>query len=127
MPLQIDYITPKGKVVSTLVRPNPRGGIEVAFRQGVSLRIEEYAHHRFGVMFFKHQFIAHPSPYATTSFEMVERPVFDGTNKRGVVWNFHDTVPVDIDCIVPLAKGQRRRFVRARIWTTEASLESDPR
>ena len=87
----------------------------------------EYAHHRFGLAYVNDQFAAYPNPDADTSFEMVERPIFNGTRRRSVVWDFHESVPVDIICIVPRTKGLRRRFVRARIWTTEASLASDPR
>lgn len=115
-------------MISIPIRPSPRGGTEITFMSGgIRLRVDEYADHRFGVAFLKNEFVAYPSPEATTSFEMVERPVFDGTSRRGVVWSFHESVPVDINCIVPREKGQRRRYVRARIWTTEASLASDPR
>lgn len=127
MPLQVDCETPRGKIVSIPIRPNSREGTEIAFRSGVRLLVQEYAHHRFGVVYFKDQFIVHPGPDRGTSFEMVERSAFDGINRRGVVWNFSDIVPVDVECTIPPVKGQRRRFVRARIWTLDMSRESDPR
>ena len=128
MLLQVDCVTPKGKIVSIPILPNSRGGTDVSFMPGgVSIRVTEYAHHRFGLAYVKDQFAAYPNPDADSSFEMVERPIFNGTRRRAVVWNFHESVPVYIICTIPRTKGLRRRFVWARIWTTEASLTSDPR
>lgn len=127
MPLQVDCETPRGKLVSIPIRPGLGGWAEISFMRGAKLRVVEHAHHRFEVIFFKGQFEVYPGPDRGTRFEMEEGPVFDGTDRRGVVWNFHDFVPVDVQCIPPCAKGMRRRFVRARIWPSETSRESDPR